>query len=140
MLVDLWVTLNKIPQRKLPSASNSGSLGFINLITRWRFSVSSIFVIWVFPLHFTSVKKDTESSVIILRNGVLIPNWKENKKAGPICFEIRIPRKKNKESLRKVPSKNYGGSNFIMEKNKKKFWFVNNSEYHHREMHLTLCF
>ena len=48
-----------------------------------------------------------ESSVIFLRNGVLILNGKENKEAGAICFEIRIPRKKNKELLRKVPPKIY---------------------------------
>ena len=35
----------------------------------------------------------------------MIFNGKENKEAGAICFEIRIPRKKNKELLRKVPSK-----------------------------------
>ena len=86
--------------------------------------------------HFR--KKITESSVIFLRNGVLILNGKENKEATAICFEIRILKKKNKELLRKVPSKIYG-SNFIMEKNKNKFWFVNISEYHHREMGL-LCF
>ena len=49
----------------------------------------------------------------------MILNGKENKEATAICFEIRIPKKKNKELLRKVPSKIYG-SNFIMEKNKKK--------------------
>ena len=48
---------------------------------------------------------------------------------------IRIPRKKNKELLRKVPSKIYG-SNSIMEKTKNIFWFVNNSEYH-QEMGLV---
>ena len=99
------------------------------------FSVSSIYVIWVFPLHFNSVKEITESSIIFLRNGVLILNWKENKEAGAIWFEIRIHRKNNKELLRKVPSKIYG-SYFIMEKNKNIFWFVNNSEYHHQEMGL----
>ena len=92
-------------------------------------------MIWVFPLHFISVKKITESFVIFLRNDVLILNSKENKEAGAICFEIRIPRKKNKEILGKVLSKIYG-SNFIMERNKNIFWFVNNSEYHHREMGL----
>ena len=76
-----------------------------------------------------------KKSVRFLRNGVLILNWKVNKEAGAICFEIRIPRKKNKEILRKVPSKIYG-RNFIMEKNKNIFWFFNNSEYHHREMGL----
>ena len=81
------------------------------------FSVSSIYVIWVFPLHFNSVKEITESSIIFLRNGVLILNWKENKEAGAICFEIRIPRKKNKELLRKVPSKIYG-SYFIIKGSK----------------------
>ena len=44
----------------------------------------------------------------------MIFNGKENKEAGVICFEIRIPRKKNKELLRKVPSI---------------FWFVNNFEW-----------
>ena len=77
-----------------------------------------------------------ESSEIILWNGVLILNWKENKEAGAICFEIMISRKKNKELLRKVPSKIYG-SNFIMERNKNIFWFADNSEYHHREMGLV---
>ena len=67
----------------------------------------------------------------------MILSGKENKEAGAICFEIRIPRKKNKELLRKVPSKIYG-SYFIMEKNKNIFWFVNNSEYHHREMGATV--
>ena len=43
-------------------------------------------MIWVFPLYFTSVKKITESSVIFLRNGILILNGKENKEAGAICF------------------------------------------------------
>ena len=94
-------------------------------------------MIWVFPIHSTSVKKITESSVIFLRNGVLILNGKENKEATAICFEIRIPKKKNKELLRKVPSKIYG-SNFIMEKNKNIFWFVNISKYPHQEMGLLL--
>ena len=78
-------------------------------------------MIWVFPIHSTSVKKIMESSVIFLRNGVLILNGKENKEAGVICFEIRSPRKKNKELLRKVPSKIYR-RNFIMEKNKNGFF------------------
>ena len=64
-------------------------------------------MIWVFPLHSTSVKEITESSVIFLWNDVLILNGKENKEATAICFEIRIPKKKNKELLRKVPSKIY---------------------------------
>ena len=46
-----------------------------------------------------------ESSVIFLWNGVFILNGKENKEATEICFEIRIPKKKNKELLWKVPSK-----------------------------------
>ena len=69
-------------------------------------------------IHSTSVKTITESSVLFLRNGVLILNGKENKEVTAICFEIRIPKKKNKELIRKVPSKIYG-SNFIMEENKK---------------------
>ena len=64
-------------------------------------------MIWVFPIHSNSIKKNTESSVIFLRNDVLILNGKENKEASAICFEIRIPKKKNKELLRKVPSKIY---------------------------------
>ena len=43
---------------------------------------------------------------------------KENKEAGAICFETRIPMKKNKALLQKVPLKIYG-SYFIMEKNPK---------------------
>ena len=58
-----------------------------------------------YTLHFH--KKDTESSVIFLRNDGLILNGKENKEASAICFEIRIPKKKNKELLWKVPSKIY---------------------------------
>ena len=69
-----------------------------------------------------------------LRDSVLILNGKENKEAGAICFELRVPRKKNNEIFWKVPSKIYG-SHFIMEKNKN-IWFFNNSEYHHREMGL----
>ena len=89
-----------------------------------------------FTFHF-GTKKIMESSIIFLQNGVLILDWKENKEAGAICFEIRIPRKKGKELLRKVNNLwNY----FIMEKNKNIFWFVNNSEYHHRKMGLTLIF
>ena len=49
----------------------------------------------------------------------MILNGKENKEATAICFEIRIPKKKSKEFLRKVPSKIYG-RNFIVEKNEKK--------------------
>ena len=96
-------------------------------------------MIWVFPLHFTSIKKNTESSVIFLQNGVLILDWKEYKEADAICFEIRISTKKTKEFLRKVPSKIYG-SYLIMEKNKNNFWFVNNLEYHHRESGLMSNF
>ena len=58
-----------------------------------------------YTFHFH--KKNTESSVIFLWNEVLILNGKENKKASAICFEIRIPKKKSKELLRKVPSKIY---------------------------------
>ena len=79
-----------------------------------------------FTFHFR--KKNAGSSVIISQNGVFILNWKENKEAGAICFEIRIPSKKNNELLRKVLSKIYG-TYFITEKNKNIFWFVNNSEY-----------
>ena len=55
-----------------------------------------------------------------LRDGVLILNWKENKEAVAICFEIRIQRKKNIELLRKVPSKIYG--NIFYGKKQKRFF------------------
>ena len=74
-------------------------------------------MIWVFPIHSTSVEKIMESPVIILRNDALILNGKENKEAGAICFEFRVSRKKNKKIFWKVPSKIYG-SYFIMEKTK----------------------
>ena len=72
---------------------------------------------------------------IIFWNGVLTLNGKENKEAGAICFELRVPRKKNKKIFWKVPSKIYE-SNFIMEK---KIWVVNISKYYHREMGKHLC-
>ena len=87
-------------------------------------------------IYFTfHLKKNTESSVTFLRNDVLILNGKENTEATAICFEIRIPKKKNKELLQKVPSKNLW-SNFIMEKKSKRMWFVNISEYHQQTMGL----
>ena len=58
-----------------------------------------------YTFHFH--KKNPESSVIVLRNDVLILNGKENKEASAICFEIRIPKKKNEELLQEVPSKIY---------------------------------
>ena len=69
----------------------------ISPIVRRVIPVSSICMIWVFPIHSTSIKKNTESSVIFLRNDVLILNGKENKEASAICFEIRIPEKNNEE-------------------------------------------
>ena len=69
-----------------------------------------------YTFHFH--KKNTESSVIFLWNDVLILNEKENKEVTAICFEIRISKKKNKELLRKVPSKIYG-IYLIMEKTQK---------------------
>ena len=72
-------------------------------------------------------------------NSDLIFNRKENKETGAICFELRVPRKKNKEIFWKVPSKIYG-SNFIMEKNKNIFWFVNISKYHQQEMGLQTVY
>ena len=59
-----------------------------------------------------------ESSVIFLQNYVFILNGKENKEASAICFEIRIPKKKNEELLLKVPSKIYEVI-LIMERNEK---------------------
>ena len=58
-----------------------------------------------YTFHFH--KKNTESSVIFLRNDVLILNEKENKEASAISFEIRIQKKNNEELLRKVTSKIY---------------------------------
>ena len=72
-----------------------------------------------FTLHFH--KKITEFSVVFLQNGILILSWIKYKAAGAICFEIMIPRKKNKELIWKVPSKVYG-SNFIMENKTKTFF------------------
>ena len=79
-------------------------------------------------------KKNTESSVIFLQNDVLIFNGKENKEATAICFEIKIPKKKNKEFLRKVQSKIYEA--ILYRKKRKKIWFVNIYEYHHQTMGL----
>ena len=45
----------------------------------------------------TYIKKKYGSSVTFLRNVVLIFNGEEDKEATAICFEIRIPKKKNKE-------------------------------------------
>ena len=59
---------------------------------------------------FNFRKKIVVSSVIFLRNGVLILNRKENKEVGAICFELRVPRKKNKEIFWKVPSQIYGSN------------------------------
>ena len=53
-----------------------------------------------YTFHFH--EKNTESSTIFLQNDVLILNGKENKEASAICFEIRILKKNNEESLRKV--------------------------------------
>ena len=75
-----------------------------------------------YTFHFN--KKNTESSVILLQNDVLILNGKENKEASAICFEIRIPKKNNEELLRKVPSKIYQVV-LLWKKTKKKNWFVN---------------
>ena len=76
-----------------------------------------------------------EPSVIFLRNDVLILNGKEIKEASAICFEVRVPKKKNEELLRKVPSEIYEVI-FLWKKRKKKNWFVNISEYHHQTMGL----
>ena len=49
-------------------------------------------------------------------------------------------KEKEQGIITESPSKIYG-SYFIMEKNKNIFWFVNNFEYHHREMGLmTMTF
>ena len=86
-----------------------------------------------YTFHFH--KKNRDPSIIFLQNDVLILNGKENKEASAICFEIRIPKKNYEELLRKVPSKIYE-VNLLWKKTKKKNWFVNISEYHHRTMGL----
>ena len=53
------------------------------------------------------LKKNTESSIIFSRNGILILNRKENNEAGAICFGLRVQRKKNKEIVWKVPKKHF---------------------------------
>ena len=82
------------------SANVTSSKLYISLIARWCFSVLPYLWFWC---TFTSIKEIMQSSVIILWNGVLILNWKKNKKPGAICFKIRISREKNKELLRKSP-------------------------------------
>ena len=72
----------------------------------------------MFPIHSTSAKENTESSVIFLWKGVLILNGKVNKDATSICFEIRIRKKTKKELFRKVPSKIYGSNSIMENKNK----------------------
>ena len=69
-----------------------------------------------YTFHFH--KKNMESSIIFLRNDVLILNGKENKEVSAICFEIRIPKKNNEEFLRKVPSKIH--EVILLQKKKKK--------------------
>ena len=85
-------------------------------------------MIWV-SFTFRFRKKFVESSVMFLRNDVLILNGKENKEARAICFEIRIPKKKNEELLRKDPSKIHEVI-LSWKKTKKKNWFVNISKNH----------
>ena len=75
-----------------------------------------------YTFHFH--KKDTESSVIFLQNDVLILNGKENKEASAICFEIRIPKKKNEELLWKVPSKIYEVISLWKKKRKNEIGFL----------------
>ena len=79
---------------------------------------------------FRFLKKNMESSVIFLRNNVLILNGNENKEGSAIYFEIRILKKNNEELLRKVPSK-INEVILLWKKTKKKNWFVNISEYLH---------
>ena len=71
-----------------------------------------------YTFHFH--KKNTESSIIFLQNGVFILNEKENKEATVICFEIRVPKKKKKELLRKITSKVYEVI-LLWKRTKKKF-------------------
>ena len=88
-----WVFLKIwIKSRQEPDCSLSYS-GFFHM---YDLGVSYTF-------HFHKIYM--ESSVIFLRNDVLILNGKENKEASTICFEIRIPKKNNQKLLRKVPSK-----------------------------------
>ena len=89
-----------------------------------------------YTFHFH--KKKYGYATIFLQKDVLILNGKENKEASAICFEIKIPKKKNKELLRKVPSKIYEVI-LLWKKTKVKFGFVNISEYQHRTMGLIRC-
>ena len=63
-----------------------------------------------------------ESSVIFLRNGVLILNGKENKEATAICFEIRILKKKEQVNITESPIKNLW-KKFYHGKKQKQNWF-----------------
>ena len=73
-------------------------------------------------LHFTS-KKNTESSIIFLQNGVLILNWKENKdliwdKDSKEIEQVII----TESPINKLWNLFYYGKKNI-------FWFLNNFKY-----------
>ena len=104
---EIKLVQSKVIRKHKPDCSLSNS-GF--------FHMYDLGVSYTFHFH----KKNTESSVIFLRNDVLILNGKENKEASAICFEIRIPKKNNEELLRKVPSKIYEVI-LLWKKTKKKF-------------------
>ena len=59
------------------------------MLSRNTSTISSIHMIWVLPTHSTSIKCNAGSSLIFLRNDVLIFNGKENQEAGAICFDFR---------------------------------------------------
>ena len=61
---------------------------------------------------FNLNKKLQKLPIIFLRNGVLILIGKENKEVGAICFELRVPRKKNKEIF-------WNGTNV-----ERKYWMI----------------
>jgi hypothetical protein len=46
-----------------------------------------------------------KSFVMLSQNGALILNWKENKEAVAICFEIRMPSKKTRNYYEKCHQK-----------------------------------
>ena len=53
-------------------------------------------MIWAFPIQITAINFLMESFHNDPWNGVLIVERKENMEAGAICFEVKIPRKKQR--------------------------------------------
>ena len=89
-------------------------------------------VIWVFPLHFTSVKKYG-----IIRNNFMEwrfdPSLKREQGGWCNLFWVQDSKEKEQGGITESPIKNLWKL-FYYGKKQKHFWFVNDSEYHHREM------